>query len=142
MARGVNKAILIGNLGQEPEVRYTPAGSAVCNISIATTQSWKRRDSSERQEETEWHRLVFFGRMAEIVGQYLHRGSQVYVEGRLQTRKWEDKHGIDRWTTEIIVSDMQILGTKQQADTTRYDTVGNRAQVENTKLDASDDIPF
>lgn len=114
---GVNKAILIGNLGQDPEVRYTPSGSAVCNLSLATTESWKKRDTGERQEKTEWHRLVFFGRVAEIVGEYLHKGSQIYVEGRLQTRKWQDQGGNDRFTTEIIVSDMQILGRKSGGDT-------------------------
>jgi len=115
---GVNKAILIGNLGQDPEVRYTPSGSAVCNLSLATTESWKKRDTGERQEKTEWHRLVFFGRVAEIVGEYLHKGSQIYVEGRLQTRKWQDQTGNDRFTTEIIVSDMQILGRKSGGDST------------------------
>lgn len=118
---GVNKAILIGNLGQDPEVRYTPSGSAVCNLSLATTESWKKRDTGERQEKTEWHRLVFFGRVAEIVGEYLHKGSQIYVEGRLQTRKWQDQGGNDRFTTEIIVSDMQILGRKSGGDTAHYD---------------------
>jgi len=120
---GVNKAILIGNLGQDPEVRYTPSGSAVCNLSLATTESWKKRDTGERQEKTEWHRLVFFGRVAEIVGEYLHKGSQIYVEGRLQTRKWQDQTGNDRFTTEIIVSDMQILGRKSGGDSTtaQYD---------------------
>lgn len=138
MARGVNKAILIGNLGQAPEIRYTASGAAVCNASLATTGSWKKRDSSERQEETEWHRLVFFGRLAEIVGEYLHKGSQIYVEGRLQTRKWQDKSGTDRWTTEIIVSDMQILGSREQGS-------GHNPPPSKEKPEApmgADDIPF
>ena len=121
MARGVNKAILIGNLGQDPEVRYTAKGSAVCNLSLATTESWKNRETGERQEETEWHRLVFFGRLAEIVGEYLRKGSQIYVEGRLQTRKWQDQSGHDRYNTEIVVSDMQILGRRTGGDTAHYD---------------------
>lgn len=121
MVRGVNKAILIGNLGQDPEVRYTAKGSAVCNLSLATTESWKNRETGERQEETEWHRLVFFGRLAEIVGEYLRKGSQIYVEGRLQTRKWQDQSGNDRNNTEIVVSDMQILGRRTSGDTAHYD---------------------
>lgn len=112
MARGVNKAILIGNLGQDPEVRYTPSGAAVCNIPLATTESWKDRETNERRESTEWHRLVFFGRLAEITGEYLRKGSQIYAEGRLQTRKWQDRSGSDRYTTEIIVSEMHILGNR------------------------------
>jgi single-strand DNA-binding protein len=110
MARGVNKAILVGNLGRDPEIRYSPSGAAVANVSIATTDTWKDKNSGEQQERTEWHRVVFFGRLAEIVGEYLKKGSQVYVEGRLQTRKWQDKDGNDRWTTEIVANDMQMLG--------------------------------
>lgn len=110
MARGVNKAILIGNLGRDPEIRYSPSGAAVANVNIATTDSWKDKQSGEQQERTEWHRVVFFGRLAEIVGEYLKKGSQVYVEGRIQTRKWQDKEGNDRFTTEIVANDMQMLG--------------------------------
>ena len=110
MARGINKVILIGNLGNDPEVRYTAGGAAVANVSLATTDSWKDKNSGEQQERTEWHRVVFFGRLAEIVGEYLKKGSQVYVEGRLQTRKWQDKEGNDRWTTEIVANEMQMLG--------------------------------
>ena len=120
MARGVNKAILIGNLGQDPEVRYTPSGSAVCNVSLATTESWKDRESGERREKTEWHRLVFFGRLAEITAEYMRKGSQTYVEGRLQTRKWQDQSGVDRYTTEVVVSEMHILGSRSD-NTARYD---------------------
>lgn len=112
MARGVNKVILVGNLGQDPEVRYSTNGNAICNVSIATTDSWKDKESGEKQEKTEWHRLVFFSRLAEIVGEYLTKGSQIYAEGRLQTRKWQDKEGQDRYTTEVVVSDMQMLGGK------------------------------
>jgi len=110
MARGVNKVILVGNLGRDPEIRYSPGGSAVATVSLATTESWKDRDSGERQEKTEWHRIVFFGRLAEIAGEYLKKGSQVYVEGRLQTRKWQDQSGNDRYTTEIVANNMQMLG--------------------------------
>lgn len=110
MARGVNKAILIGHLGADPEVRYMPNGGAVANVTIATTESWKDKSSGEKQEKTEWHRVVFFARLAEIVGEYLKKGSQVYVEGRLQTRKWQGKDGQDRYTTEIVASEMQMLG--------------------------------
>ena len=110
MARGVNKAIIVGHLGRDPEIRYAASGSAVANVSVATTESWKDKQSGENTEKTEWHRVVFFGRLAEIVGEYLKKGSQVYVEGRLQTRKWQDQSGQDRYTTEIVASDMQMLG--------------------------------
>jgi single-strand DNA-binding protein len=112
MARGVNKAILVGNLGNDPDMRYTAGGAAIANISIATAESWKDKNTGEQQERTEWHRVVFFGRLAEIVGEYLRKGSQIYVEGRLQTRKWQDKEGQDRWTTEIVANEMQMLGGK------------------------------
>jgi len=110
MARGINKVILIGNLGQDPEVRYMPSGSAVLNISLATSESWRDKQSGEQQDRTEWHKLVFYAKLAEIVGQYLKKGAKIYVEGRLQTSKWQDKNsGADRYSTEIIVSDMQML---------------------------------
>jgi len=112
MARGVNKVILIGHLGADPEVRYMPNGGAVANVTVATTESWKDKSSGEQQEKTEWHRVVFFARLAEIVGEYLKKGSQLYVEGRLQTRKWQDKSGVDRYTTEIVASEMQMLGSR------------------------------
>ena len=110
MARGINKVILVGNLGSDPEVKYMPSGSAVANVSLATADSWKDKNTGQQQDRTEWHRVVFFNRLAEIVGEYLKKGSQVYVEGRLQTRKWQDKQGVDRYTTEIVASDMQMLG--------------------------------
>lgn len=110
MARGLNKVMLIGNLGADPEMRYTTGGSAVANVRLATAEAWRDRESGEQQERTEWHRVVFFGRLAEIVGEYLRKGSQVYVEGRLQTRKWQDRDGNERYTTEIVCNDMQMLG--------------------------------
>ncbi|MFT5139381.1 MAG: single-strand DNA-binding protein [Rhodothermales bacterium] len=110
MARGINKVILVGNLGKDPEIRYTAGGAAIANITIATSESWRDKQSGEKQEKTEWHRVVFFSRLAEIVGEYLKKGSQVYVEGRLQTRKWQDKSGQDRYTTEIVANEMQMLG--------------------------------
>lgn len=106
----VNKVILIGNLGKDPEVRYMPNGRAVANVTIATNESWKDRNTGEKQERTEWHNVVFYSPLAEIVGQYLRKGSSVFVEGRLQTRKWQDKNGQDRYTTEIIANEMKMLG--------------------------------
>lgn len=106
----VNKVILIGNLGRDPEVRYTPSGAAVCNLRLATTRNWKNRDSGERQEETEWHSVVLYDRQAEVAGEYLKKGRPVYIEGRLKTRKWQDKDGNDRYTTEIVAETMQLLG--------------------------------
>jgi len=122
MARGVNKVILVGNVGGDPETRYLPNGNAVTNISIATSDSWNDKQTGQRQERTEWHRVVFFGKLAEIAGEYLRKGSQVYVEGRLQTRKWQGQDGQDRYTTEIVVDiggQMQMLGG-------RNDDGGNR----------------
>jgi single-strand DNA-binding protein len=112
MARGVNKVILVGNLGSDPEVRYTPAGAAVANVVLATSTSWRDKQSGELNERTEWHRLAFFNRLAEIVGEYLRKGSKIYVEGALRTRKWQDKNGIDRYTTEIIVNEMHMLDSR------------------------------
>jgi single-strand DNA-binding protein len=110
MARGINKVILVGNLGTDPETRYTASGSAITNISVATSESWRDKQSGEQQERTEWHRIVFFNRLAEIAGEYLRKGSQVYVEGKLQTRKWQDKSGQDRYSTEVVGNEMQMLG--------------------------------
>ena len=112
--RGINKVILVGNLGNDPEVRYTPSGTAVANVSVATGESWKDKNTGERQERTEWHRVVFFSRLAEIVEQYLKKGSKVYVEGRLQTRSWEQE-GVKRYSTEIIANDMQMLDSRGDA---------------------------
>ncbi|MCW5636829.1 MAG: single-stranded DNA-binding protein [Rubrivivax sp.] len=108
----VNKVILIGNLGRDPEVRYAPSGSAICNVSLATTRTWKNKDSGERQEETEWHRIVFYDRLAEIAGEYLKKGKSIYVEGRLKTRKWTDKDGVEKYTTEVIAQEMTMLGSR------------------------------
>ncbi len=117
-SRGINKVILVGNLGQDPEVRYTPNGGAITSISIATSESWKDKNSGQMQEKTEWHRISFFGKLAEIAGEYLRKGSQVYVEGKLQTRKWQDKQGQDRYTTEVVVDGfsgvMQMLGGRNE----------------------------
>lgn len=114
MARGVNKVILIGNLGSDPEIRYMPSGGAVANISIATSEAWKDKQSGQMQERTEWHRVTFYNRLAEIAGEYLRKGSKVFVEGSLRTRKWQDKNGQERYTTEIIASEMQMLDGKGQ----------------------------
>lgn len=110
MARGVNKVILVGNLGKDPEVRYMANGGAVCNVTLATTESWKDKQTGEQKDKTEWHNIVFYRRLAEIAGEYLKKGSQIYVEGKLQTRKWQGKDGNDRYTTEIIANEMQMLG--------------------------------
>jgi len=112
MARGINKVILVGNLGRDPEMRYTPSGSAVANLALATSESWKDKQTGENQERTEWHRIVMFNRLAEIAGEYLKKGSKVYIEGKLQTRKWQDKEGQDRYTTEIVGNEMQMLDSR------------------------------
>ena len=112
MARGINKVILIGNLGGDPEVRYMPAGGAVTNITLATSESWKDKQSGQMQERTEWHRIVFFNRLAEIAGEYLRKGSKAYIEGSLRTRKWQDNSGQDRYTTEIVASELQMLDSR------------------------------
>jgi len=114
----VNKVILIGHLGADPEVRYAPSGDAVCNIRMATTETWKDKVTGEKKEATEWHRITFFGRLAEIAGQYLKKGSQVYIEGSLRTRKWQDKDGQDRYTTEIRADEMKMLGSRPSAGDT------------------------
>jgi single-strand DNA-binding protein len=148
--RGVNKAILIGHLGRDPEVRYSASGSAIANISLATSDSWKDRQSGEAQERTEWHRVVFFGKLAEIAGEYLKKGSQVYVEGRLQTRKWQDQQGQDRYTTEIVANEMTMLGGRGgpsgPASRDEFDQAppseSAPADKSDTPGDFDDDIPF
>ncbi|MBC8519084.1 MAG: single-stranded DNA-binding protein [Gammaproteobacteria bacterium] len=149
MARGVNKVILVGNLGQDPDVRYTADGRAIANISIATTDSWKDKNTGEQQDRTEWHRVVFFNRLAEIVSEYLKKGAQVYVEGRLQTRKWQDKDGNDRYTTEIVASEMQMLGGRSGGTADFGGSSGGGQQQQApaaatapTMNDLDDDIPF
>ena len=137
--RGINKVIILGNLGNEPETRYMPNGNAVTNISVATSESWKDKQSGEQQEKTEWHRIVFFNRLAEIAGEYLKKGSKVYVEGSLRTRKWQDQSGNDRYTTEIVANDMQMLDSKGEqsgsAEPTKQLDPAPQSEFE-------DDIPF
>ena len=162
--RGVNKVILVGNLGKDPETNYLPSGSAVTNITIATSESWKDKQSGEMQERTEWHRVVFFNRLAEIAAEYLCKGRQVYVEGSLRTRKWQDKSGQDRYTTEIVASEMQMIGGRgegggapsggqsygggQQQGGGQQNYGNNRPQqsapppMADMGIDPDDDIPF
>jgi single-strand DNA-binding protein len=152
-SRGVNKVILVGNIGQDPEVKYTASQQAVCNVSIATTDSWTDKTSGEKQERTEWHRVVFFRRLAEIAGEYLRKGSQIYIEGRLQTRKWQDQSGADRYTTEIIANDMQMLGGRGGATGGGFDGPSDdqgfgeepapaKSAAAPVSDDLDDDIPF
>lgn len=137
-SRGVNKVILIGNLGQDPEVRYSQNGAAICNITVATSETWRDKNTGNTQEKTEWHRVVAFQRLAEIMGEYLKKGSKVFIEGRLQTRKWQDQQGSDRYTTEIVADNMQMLDSKGEGIGSQG--VGQR-QVQPGKQ-PDDDIPF
>lgn len=154
-SRGVNKVILVGNLGQDPEVRYMPNGGAVTNITLATSESWRDKQSGETKEVTEWHRVVFFGKLAEIAGEYLRKGSQVYVEGQLKTRKWQDQSGQDRYTTEVVVNvggTMQMLGGKQEGEKQKPQPTSSgyaarksspmQPQQNEPPMDFDDDIPF
>ena len=145
MARGINKVIVVGNLGQDPDTRYMPSGSAVTNITVATNESWKDKQTGEQKDRTEWHKVAMFGRLAEIAAEYLRKGSQVYIEGKLRTRKWQDKQGNDRYTTEIVADEMQMLGGRGGA--------GGGAPMSNegpppnpppqgSSDDFDDDIPF
>jgi single-strand DNA-binding protein len=111
-SRGINKVIVVGNVGQQPEIRYTASNAAVVTLSIATSESWKNKETGQQEEQTEWHRVVFFSRLAEIVGEYVGKGSKIYIEGRLKTRKWQDNQGNDRYTTEIVANEMQMLDKK------------------------------
>ena len=144
----MNKAQIIGRLGQDPEIRYLPSGGAVANLSVATSEKWKDKETGERQERTEWHRVTVFGKLAEIVGEYLKKGSQVYFEGRLQTRKWQDKDGVDRYTTEIIADQMEMLGSRGDGGGERpaggQQSQGRRAPAAAPAGDSefNDDIPF
>ncbi|MBK6401681.1 MAG: single-stranded DNA-binding protein [Rhodocyclaceae bacterium] len=149
----VNKVILVGNLGADPETRYMPNGDAVCNIRVATTESWKDKQSGEKKEITEWHRVVFYRKLAEIAGQYLKKGSQVYLEGRIRTRKWTDKEGQERYTTEIEANEMQMLGRREgMGDSGPREGSGGGSRAAPTKPaaassgggfnDFDDDIPF
>lgn len=154
-SRGVNKVILVGNLGQDPEIRYMPNGGAVANIALATSESWRDKTTGEQKEITEWHRVILFGKLAEVAGECLRKGSQIYIEGKLRTRKWQDQSGQDKYTTEVIVNVggvMQMLGGKQEGGT------GNRPQQQSSQqrqpgpstppanneppMDFDDDIPF
>lgn len=161
----VNKVILVGNLGRDPETRYMPNGEAVTNIALATTESWKDKNSGEKKEQTEWHRVTFYRGLAEVAGQYLKKGSSIYIEGRLQTRKWTDKDGVERYTTEIIADEMKMLGAKptesanqprqqtqqQGASAKQYDDARNGSGNQQSNRgssssrnfnDMDDDIPF
>ena len=149
----VNKVIVLGNLGQDPTVRYSPDGAAVTNISIATTSSWKDKTSGEKREETEWHKVVFYNRLAEIAGEYLKKGKPVYVEGRLKTRKWQNKEGVDQYTTEVIAESMQLLGgrdegqaapAQQQRPPAQRQAPAAQAQRQPSEnlADMADEIPF
>lgn len=162
MSRGINKVILIGNLGADPEVRYAPSGAAVCSITVATSESWTDKNTNERKEQTEWHRVVIYQRLAEIAGEYLRKGSKVYIEGKLKTRKWQDKDGVDRYTTEIVANELQMLDGRgdnqsntgqpsrpqQQSpaqQTGGYQSANQRppASINNAPpVDFDDDIPF
>jgi single-strand DNA-binding protein len=153
MARGVNKVILIGNLGADPEVRYMPSGGAVANLRIATSEVWKDKQTGENQERTEWHTVAYFNRLAEIAGEYLRKGSKIYVEGSLRTRKWQDKNGQDRYTTEIIGNELQMLDSKgasanvptSNADSSKSSDAGTPEYQTSSRSNASDlddDIPF
>ena len=149
--RGVNKVIIVGNLGQDPETRYMPSGGAVTNVSVATSESWKDKNTGQQQERTEWHRIIFFNRLAEIAGEYLKKGSKVYIEGKLQTRKWQDQNGNDRYTTEIVANELQMLDSRgqdrsqsqndytPQGEGVRPNVTG---QANNQGSDFEDDIPF
>ena len=146
MARGINKVILVGNLGADPDTRYMPSGGAVTNLSIATSESWKDKQTGEQKERTEWHKVAMFGRLAEISAEYLRKGSQVYIEGKLRTRKWQDKDGNDRWTTEVIADEMQMLGGRGGggAPMAGGDNYSQPSQPQRAAEpdDFDDDIPF
>ncbi len=152
--KGINKVIIVGNLGRDPEMRYTPSGSAVANLAVATSESWKDKQTGEKQEKTEWHRIVMFNRLAEIAGEYLKKGSKIYIEGKLQTRKWQDKEGQDRYTTEIVGNEMQMLDGRGGATEPRGNPGGHQGagggqsspqpapQQKGGFDDFDDDIPF
>jgi single-strand DNA-binding protein len=142
MANGLNKAILIGNLGRDPEVRYTPSGLAVANLNIATSETWTNKEG-EKETRTEWHRIVAFGKLGEICGEYLAKGKQIYIEGRIQTRDWEDKDGVKRYTTEIVASQMIMLGSKDSGDAYRpSDPAAGGGPASPIQAPEDDDIPF
>lgn len=135
MSKGINKVTLLGNLGRDPEVRYTPDGKAVANINIATSESWKDKNTGEKVEKVEWHRVIFFGKLAEICGEYLQKGSKIYLEGKIRTRKWSDKNGVEKYTTEIHSDEMLMLDSAEHASQ-------SQRPVENDEDEFSDDVPF
>ena len=141
-SRGVNKVILVGNVGNDPEVRYMPNGNAVANISIATSDSWKDRNTGEQQERTEWHRVVFFNKPAETIGQYVKKGQQLYVEGRLQTRKWQDKDGIEKYSTDIISDNFTFVGSKSDSSDAFTPKTQDNNDFSNQDIIKDEDIPF
>ena len=153
MARGINKVILVGNCGQDPETRFSSSGSAITNISLATSETWKDKQTGQQQERTEWHKVVFFNRLGEIAGEYLKKGSKVYIEGSLRTRKWQDKEGQDRYTTEIVGNEMQMLDSRGMSDNSDTGSRNTNAAVDIGESDNKstesvvsddwdDDIPF
>lgn len=144
MARGVNKVIVVGNLGQDPETRYMPSGSAVTNLRVATNESWKDKQTGEQKDRTEWHSVAMFGRLAEIAAEYLRKGSQVYIEGKLRTRKWQDKDGNDRYTTEIVADEMQMLGSRSGGGAPAMSDAPppSAPRPQSSGDDFDDDIPF
>jgi len=148
MARGINKVIIVGNLGGDPETRYMPSGSAVTNLTVATNESWKDKATGEQKDRTEWHKVAMFNRLAEIAAEYLRKGSQVYIEGKLRTRKWQDKSGQDRWTTEIVADEMQMLGGRGGSGggsapmKSSSDSAPSSAPPQPGPDDFDDDIPF
>ncbi|ENN9164421.1 single-stranded DNA-binding protein [Proteus mirabilis] len=151
-SRGVNKVILIGNLGQDPDIRYMPNGGAVANLTLATSESWRDKQTGEMKEKTEWHRVVIFGKLAEVAGEYLRKGSQIYIEGSLQTRKWQDQSGQDRYTTEVVVNiggSMQMLGGRSEQNNVNPQKGISQSQPQpninipqEPPIDFEDDIPF
>jgi single-strand DNA-binding protein len=147
MSRGVNKVILVGNLGQKPEMRYTATQTAVANLSIATTESWKNKETGEPDSKTEWHKVVFFGNLAEIAEKYLDKGSSVYIEGKIQTRKWQDQEGKDRWTTEVLGNQLTMLGSRSSSEPSSSVQSNDSSDTPFPKDDSGpgltdDDIPF
>ncbi len=146
MSRGVNKVILVGNLGQKPDMKYTQSNTAVANLSLATSESWKDKDSGDLKTKTEWHRVVYFGKLAEIAEQYLDKGSKVYVEGKLQTRKWQDQTGNDRYTTEVLGQELTMLDSRGDSSRSTFENNNSSMSEENVNQDngefSEEDIPF
>lgn len=149
-SKGVNKVILVGNIGQDPEIRYMPNGNPVANLTLATSESWKDKQSGETKEQTEWHRVVMFNKLAEIAGEYVKKGSKVYLEGALKTRKWQDQQGQDRYTTEIVANELQMLDRRSDAGNSDYQQYSQQSEAKPAKKPAEvaeveiadDDIPF